>query len=56
MNKLTKEDLLDIFPNFLHTVTFAMDNEPNIPNAQVIFKADLPMVADAIIKAQESHD
>ena len=46
--ELDEEKVLDIFPDYLHTVKLAMNNEPNIPNMQVIFKSEIPLIAKAI--------
>ena len=49
---LGEGEMLDIFPDYLHTVMFAiMDNQPNIPNMQVIFKNEIPLIVTTIHSA-----
>ena len=48
---LGEGEMLDIFPDYLHTVKLAMDNQPNIPNMQVIFKNEIPLIVATIHSA-----
>ena len=42
--------MLEVFPDYLHTVTFAHENQPNEPHQQVLFKRELPEIVKLISK------
>ena len=41
---------MNIFWNYLHTVTIAHENEPNEPHRQVIFKEDIPLLITELLE------
>lgn len=44
----TIDTIMDIFPEYLQTITIYGDGEPNIPHQQVILKKNIPDIARAI--------
>ena len=48
-----KERIEEKFWDYLHTVIFAHNNQPNEPHRQVIFKQEIPELISDILKAVE---
>ncbi len=50
-----KDEIKRIFWDYLHTVTFAHDDQPNEPQKQVIFKSEIPKIVGRILKVIEKE-
>ena len=49
LKEAIEKEILEIFWNNLHTVTFAHTNQPNEPHQQVLFKRELPEITTALL-------
>lgn len=50
-----REKISELIWSNLHTITIAHDDQPNESHRQVIFKEEIPQIADAILEVVEKE-